>query len=66
MSTEETETQEEPKVEDLEEPTIDADTPPEEVIEEEIVDTPTYLRNLLEQGPRGGSPIESPGGISQK
>ncbi|MCY3729101.1 MAG: glutamate-5-semialdehyde dehydrogenase [Nitrospira sp.] len=49
MSAEETETQEEPKVEDLEESAINADTPPEEVVEEEVVDTPTYLRALLEQ-----------------
>ena len=49
MSAEETETQEESKVEDPEESTTDIETPQEEVVEEEIVDTPTYLRSLLEQ-----------------
>ena len=48
MSTEDT--QEELKEEkDIEEATQDADTSLEEVVEEEIVDTPTYLRMLLEQ-----------------
>ena len=48
MSTDET--QEELKEEqDIEDATQDADTVPEEVVEEEVVDTPTYLRNLLEQ-----------------
>ncbi len=49
MSTEETEIEEESKVEDPEESSTDIETPQEEVVEEEIVDTPTYLRNLLEQ-----------------
>ena len=48
MSTEDT--QEELKEEkDIEEATQDADTSLEEVVEEEPVDTPTYLRRLLEQ-----------------
>ena len=48
MSTEDT--QEELKEEkDIEEATQDADTSLEEVVEEEPVDTPTYLRMLLEQ-----------------
>ena len=42
-------TQEELNEEDIEESTADVDTPPEEVVEEEIVDTPTYLRMLLEK-----------------
>lgn len=49
MSTEETEIQEESKVEDPEESTTEPEAPQEEVVEEEIVDTPTYLHNLLEQ-----------------
>ena len=47
MSTEET--REEQKGEYTEESTANADTPPEEMIEEEVVDTTTYLRTLLEQ-----------------
>lgn len=49
MSTEETEIQEESKVVDPAGSTTDTETPQEEVVEEEIVDTPTYLRHLLEQ-----------------
>ncbi len=43
------ETQEELNEEHLEAATADPDTPTEEVVEEEIVDTATYLRTLLEQ-----------------
>ena len=47
MSTEET--QEELNEEEIEESTEAVDAPQEEVVVEEIVDTPTYLRTLLEQ-----------------
>ena len=51
MSTEDTqeELKEEAKVEELEKPSEDVDAPQEDVVEEEIVDTPTYLRTLLER-----------------
>lgn len=54
MSTEDTqeELKEESKVEEvgeLEKPLEDVDAPQEDVVEEEIVDTPTYLRTLLER-----------------
>lgn len=47
MNTEEN--QEELDEESVQAATVDADTPPEEGVEEEVVDTPTYLRALLEQ-----------------
>ena len=47
MSTEET--QEELNEEEIEESTEAVDSPKEEIVEEEIVDTPTYLRTLLER-----------------
>ena len=47
MSTEET--QEELNEEEIEESTEAVDSPKEEIVEEEIVDTPTYLRALLER-----------------
>ena len=51
MSTEETqeELKEESKAEDLEKSSEDVDAPQEDVVEEEIVDTSTYLRTLLER-----------------
>ena len=51
MSTEDTqeELKEEAKVEELKKPSEDVDASQEDVVEEEIVDTPTYLRTLLER-----------------
>ena len=51
MSTEDTqeELKEESKVEDVEESPEAAEVPQEDAVEEEIVDTPTYLRTLLER-----------------
>ena len=42
-------TQEKLNEEDIEESTEAVDSPKEEVVEEEIIDTPTYLRMLLEK-----------------
>ena len=51
MSTEDTqeELKEESKVEDVEESPEDVEASQEDAVEEEIVDTPTYLRTLLER-----------------
>ena len=41
--------QEELNEESVQAATVDPDTPPEDGVEEEVVDTPTYLRTLLER-----------------
>ena len=59
-------TQEELNEEDIEESTADVDTPPEEVVEEEIVDNPDVSSHASGKGTSRSSPIEPSDRISQK